>query len=495
MIANLKPYPTKKESGVDWLGEVPAHWGIRRLKILCNMHSGDAITEEQIESVGDFPVYGGNGIRGYTSKYNHDGTFILIGRQGALCGNVHVARGRFWASEHAVVVTPRSDYFPRWLGAMLEVTNLNQYSIAAAQPGLSVERILELPIPVPPVCEQTAIARFLDPVDRHIRRYIHAKQKLIGLMEEQKQAIIQQAVTGQIDVQTGRPYPAYRASRLECFRHIPEHWRFARLKDVAQVQLGLTLGKDYRGTQTISRPYLRVANVQDGRVDLSHVKSVEVPVYEAEVTTLAEGDVLMTEGGDVDKLGRGCVWRDDIQGCLHQNHIFAVRCRQESLKPEFLVGLMASRYGRSYFQLTAKQTTNLASTNSSTLRAFPIPLPSVSDQEAILRFVSRNTRLLDEAIGRTETAIDRVREYLTRLINDVVTGTVDVREAFASSDTSRYWLKRVPEPNIGSSYGGRENLSISGTESQEDRRSLDLHRNKVPAYVPFANFERGAPSE
>ena len=230
MIANLKPYPTKKESGVDWLGEVPAHWGIWRLKILCNMHSGDAITEEQIESVGDFPVYGGNGIRGYASKYNHDGTFVLIGRQGALCGNVHVGRGRFWASEHAVVVTPRSDYFPRWLGAMLEVTNLNQYSISAAQPGLSVERILDLPIPVPPVHEQTVIARYLDHVERSIGRYIRAKQKLIALLKEQKQALIHEAVTGGIDVRTGRPYSSYKDSGIKWLGTVPAHWQVRAAK-------------------------------------------------------------------------------------------------------------------------------------------------------------------------------------------------------------------------------------------------------------------------
>ena len=172
------------------------------------MRSGDGITAESITPVGAYPVYGGNGQRGYTSEYTHDGTFVLIGRQGALCGNVHLARGRFWASEHAVVTTVRSGYLPEWLGAILTVMDLNQYSIAAAQPGLSVERVLALRLPVPPVSEQAAIVRFLDHADRRIRRYIRAQQKLIALLEEQKQAIINQAVTGQIDVRSGRPYPA-----------------------------------------------------------------------------------------------------------------------------------------------------------------------------------------------------------------------------------------------------------------------------------------------
>ena len=286
-----------------------------------------------------------------------------------------------------------------------------------------------LPCSIAPLSEQAVIVRFLDHADRHIRRYIRAKQKLIALLEEQKQAIIHQAVTGQIDVRTGQPYPTYKPSGVEWLDDVPEHWQLLRLKDVAQVQTGLTLGKDYRSTRTISRLYLRVANVQAGCLDLTHVKSINVPLNEADRTTLLTGDVLMTEGGDIDKLGRGCVWRDEIPGCLHQNHIFAVRCRRGLLSPEFLVGLMGSIHGRAYFEFTAKQTTNLASTNSSTLRKFPIFLPALEEQVAILNVISEETNALDNAIGRSKREIDLIQEYRTRLIADVVTGKLDVRGA------------------------------------------------------------------
>ena len=218
---------------------------------------------------------------------------------------------------------------------------------------------------------------------------------------------------------------------MEWLGDVPEHWTMARLKDAATVQTGLTLGKSYIGMATQSRPYLRVANVQVGRVDLRHVKHIEVPAMEANGATLRPGDVLMTEGGDIDKLGRGCIWSDEIPGCLHQNHVFAVRCRRGILIPEFLVGLMASRHGRAYFQLTAKQTTNLASTNSSTLRAFPVILPPVEEQQTILEDISRRTTGLNATRARAESEISLLREYRTRLIADVVTGKLDVREAAA----------------------------------------------------------------
>ena len=299
-------------------------------------------------------------------------------------------------------------------------------------PAIAEIKLANFHVGVPPVPEQAAIVRFLDHADRRIRRSIRAKQKLIALLEEQKQAIIHQAVTGQIDARTGQPYPAYKPSGVGCLGDVPAYWELVRLKDVAQVQTGLTLGKDYGGARTISRPYLRVANVQTGHLNLGQVKSIDVPPSEAERSALLDGDVLMTEGGDIDKLGRGCIWNNEIPGCLHQNHIFAVRCNRNALDPEFLVGLMASQHGRAYFQLTAKQTTNLASTNSTTLRAFPIPLPPLDDQLSILRAISETANALDSAAGRAATEIDLLHEYRTRLVADVVTGKLDVREAAAT---------------------------------------------------------------
>ena len=117
----LDPSIQLKPSGVEWLGDVPEHWGIQRLKTVCGMKSGEGITAMSIENEGEYPVYGGNGLRGYTSEFTHDGDYVLIGRQGALCGNVHIARGQFWASEHAVVTTVYTDHILEWLSALLEV--------------------------------------------------------------------------------------------------------------------------------------------------------------------------------------------------------------------------------------------------------------------------------------------------------------------------------------------------------------------------------------
>ena len=172
---------------------------------------------------------------------------------------------------------------------------------------------------------------------------------------------------------------------------VPKGWKLVCLKRISEIQGGLTLGKDYDGP-LIERPYLRVANVQDGHLDLSDVTTIEVPADVAARVELRADDVLMTEGGDLDKLGRGHLWNGEIDGCLHQNHIFALRCFRHKLLPKFLTYLTASRYGRDYFEATGKRTTNLASTNSTKVGEFPIPLPPSKSRNTSSSFLTRASK-------------------------------------------------------------------------------------------------------
>ena len=194
------PYPAYKPSGVAWLGEIPAHWEIRRLKYMAKLKSGENITSESINEKGDYPVFGGNGLRGYTKSYTHEGTYILIGRQGALCGNINYASGKFWASEHAVVVNPKCDFEVFWFGELLKAMNLNQYSMAAAQPGLSVERITNLTIPLPSLQEQKEISDFIVNNTKSFNLTISRCEREIALMQEYRARLIADVVTGQRDV-------------------------------------------------------------------------------------------------------------------------------------------------------------------------------------------------------------------------------------------------------------------------------------------------------
>ena len=198
----LAPDVPLKNSGVEWLGEIPAHWEVKRLKRLAFMQAGTAITGDDIGAEGDYPVFGGNGVRGYSSSFTHEGEFPLVGRQGALCGCVNFATGKFWASEHAVVLRPNVGVNPTWLAQLLQVMSLNQYSQSAAQPGLSVETIGSIAAPAPLKTEQRAIASFLDCETAKIDALVAKVREAIDHLKERRAALIAAAVTGRLDIGT-----------------------------------------------------------------------------------------------------------------------------------------------------------------------------------------------------------------------------------------------------------------------------------------------------
>lgn len=195
----LNPDANMKDSGVDWIGEIPEHWEVRKLKHIAKLKSGDTISSDSFTEDG-FPVYGGNGFRGYTNRFTNDGEYVLIGRQGALCGNVNYATGKFFASEHAVVVYPYDHENVAWLGEVIRASNLNQYSQSAAQPGLAVSVIENIAYPYPPEKERTAIAEYLAQQMNAINAALHNIERQISLLQERKQIIINDVVTGKVKV-------------------------------------------------------------------------------------------------------------------------------------------------------------------------------------------------------------------------------------------------------------------------------------------------------
>lgn len=186
-----------KDSRVDWIGKTPKHWRLLSLKYLCTMQAGKNLVSEQIEEYGKYPVYGGNGIRGYFSDYNNEGEYLLVGRQGALCGNVHRVTGRFWATEHAVVTKNTAMVSLTFLYYLLKGMKLNQYaSNSAAQPGLSVGAISNIKTVLPPMNEQSKIAIHLDKKCSMIDALICEKEALLGELDTYKRSLIFETVTG-----------------------------------------------------------------------------------------------------------------------------------------------------------------------------------------------------------------------------------------------------------------------------------------------------------
>lgn len=411
-------------------------------------------------------VFLGRGVIGYPSdggQVHKPGldlsTYQIVRRGDFVLNNQQAWRGSVGVSSLEGIISPAYIVFqleatlnPDFANYLFQSHDMVAQYVTASKGVGDIQRDVHIPwlrnikVPIPSNAEQTVISRFLDAADARVQRAIRAKRRVIDLLNEEKQAIVDAALTN-------------AEGRLV--------WRRTRLKYEAEVQTGVTLGKRYVGETLHAYPYLRVANVQSGYLDLSVVKTVQVPSSEATASRLAVGDVLMTEGGDIDKLGRGCVWRGEVPGCLHQNHIFVVRTASRLL-PEFLVLAMISAKGRHYFQSTAKQTTNLASTNQTTIRNLSLQLPSIENQRRMVSEVTAKSEHTEQRIRRTANEIELLREYRVRLVADVVTGKLDVRAvqlAEVEADKETESLDETEQENI---EGDEELVGITEGEDAGD---------------------------
>ena len=271
---------------------------------------------------------------------------------------------------------------------------------------------LNLPILLPPLPEQRAIAAVLDAIDDAIER----TEGVIAATGQLRDSLLHQLLT--------RGIPGWHTEWKEApgLGTIPVGWEVVRLGEVAKVQTGKAVNRKTSSGADIEVPYLSVANVKDGYLDLGEVKTLRVSKNEVGRYGLKSEDVLFTEGGDADKLGRGTVWKQEIPLCLHQNHIFAVRPHESVLKAVFLAFFAASRFGKNYFLGAAKQTTNLASVNSTQLREMPISLPPLREQQAISGLLDG----VDVTIGEAKKERDGLQLLKESTADTLLTGRVRV---------------------------------------------------------------------
>lgn len=196
-------------------------------------------------------------------------------------------------------------------------------------------------------------------------------------------------------------------------------WPVVALRDAADIAAGITLGRKTKETDLIEVPYLRVANVQDGQLVLTDMKTVAATRREIEKWTLRNGDLLLTEGGDLDKLGRGACWREQLSICIHQNHIFRVRFPADRYDPNFVALQVRSPYGKAYFLAHAKKTTGIASINQQVLGAFPLLSPPLAEQQAFASALKAQLAAVEEARQAAQAQLYEIEQLPSRLLAQV----------------------------------------------------------------------------
>jgi len=444
MIPGLNPYAAYKDSGVPWLGEVPAHW-----RVLPNRATFSEVTDRehpqeqmlsvtiakgvvrQKELLEDSAKKDSSRLDKTAYKLVEPGD-VAYNKMRAWQGAVGVSQYRGIVSPAYVVQRPRRGARSRYLHYLLRTPAFAKeaerwsYGITSDMWSLRPEHFKMIYVCLPSFLEQTAIVRFLDHADRRIQRYIRAKQKLIALLEEQKQAIIHQAVTGQTDVRTGQPYPATKPSGVEWLGDIPEHWQIAALRHRYSQCLGKMLDSK-RITGNHPLPYLRNVDVQWDRINTKDLPTMDIPPDEYERYTVQQGDLLVCEGGEV---GRCALWSDELPVCGFQKALHRLRPRKAGQDvPRFLH--YALRVAVKGDALNDGHLSTIAHLTGDKLRAHRFPFPPVAEQKALVSFLDAVSKQADRAVFRAECQIELLSEYRTRLIADVVTGKLDVREAAA----------------------------------------------------------------
>ena len=414
--------------------EIPVGWEWCRLKHICSMQAGKNISANKIFSdKSDSHPYrcvGGNGLRGYTENFNSHGHYSIIGRQGALCGCVNIEKGKFYATEHAVVVDTYEILSSLFMYYFLTALNLNKYATATAQPGLAVSNVLEVMCPLPPLNEGERIIEKLSLLIPLIENYnvIQEKQDILNgsIKEQLKKSVLQEAIQGKLVPQIAEEGTAQElleqiemekqnlvkegklkkstfassvifrgddnkycekiGKSVQCIDEeipfeIPESWVWCKFQDIANSELGKTMNKaSDKGGEV---PYLCSINVYWDKVDLSNVKIAPFSIAEKEKYLLQKGDLLICEGGEA---GRCAIWSND-KTMYYQNALHRVRFYGK-ISSKFIQNVIRIYKTMGIIDKKSKGMTIKHFTKTA-LNSLYVPLPPVREQQRIVAQIEK----------------------------------------------------------------------------------------------------------
>lgn len=321
---------------------------------------------------------------------------VLFARRNAYLRRASLVDFNGICSGDAFVVREKHDrVIPGFLALVLNSEVLWDYANSNAA-GTMSKRVKwrdleEYKFLLPPKEQQEQMSELLWAGDHLIQQYLKLKNKLENVVDS--------------NLQSAFSYPD------SCF----STFTITPLREICEVQTGIAKGKKVDDSKSIDLPYLSVANVQDGYLDLNDVKKITITTKDIKRYSLKIGDVLITEGGDFDKVGRGTVWRGEIDTCLHQNHVFSVRPNVTLALSDFISFQTGSKYGKNYFLKCAKKTSNLASINSTQLKEFPVILPPLEEQIKLVE----DLLIIKKSIIEATKAIDHSKLITKALLQQV----------------------------------------------------------------------------
>ena len=383
----------------------------KTLGIVATYINGKAFKPAEWEMTG-LPIIRIQNLTDSKAKYNyssaqHDERFrvqngdLLFAWSASL--GAHIWRGGdAWLNQHIFRVVPNEGIDKVYLYYYLcsVVAELYSKTHGSGMVHITKGPFMATQIPVPTLDEQKCIVSRIEELFSKLDNGVETLRKTKQQLAVYRQAVISAAFPEMTEENT------------------------VRLDEIADISGGITKGRDLSKQETIHLPYLRVANVQNGYLDLSQMKTIELKTSEMEKYFLCAGDVLYTEGGDRDKLGRGTVWNDEIPNCVHQNHIFKARLDQTKANPRYVAYWSMSAFARNYFYNKGKQSVNLASINKTVLSALTLPLPRLTEQETVLREIESRLSVCDEIEKTVDTALQQAEAMRQSILKQAFEGKI-----------------------------------------------------------------------
>ncbi len=418
-------YPSYKESGVEWLGEVPEGWGTSRLKFLCKITTGGKDTENKVDN-GDYPFY----VRSQTveriNSYSFNGEAILTAGDGVGVGKVfHYTNGKFDFHQRVYLFYRFKKIVGRFL---FEYIKNNFHKVALAGEAKSTVDSLRLPliqnftITLPPLQEQKIIANYLDKATTKIDTLIEKQTKLIELLKEKRQAVISSAVTRGLDASV-----PMKDSGVEWLGEIPEKWSVKKLRHIGLLQNGISRGSEYFGS---GYPFVNYGDIYNNFSLPKSVKGKAQSLKEdRRIYSVKKGDIFFTRTSEtIDDIGMASTCINTIEDAVFSG--FVIRFRQLSLKIDANYSKFYFRtgYSQSFFEKGLNLVTR-ASLGQDTLKLLPALIPPIEEQKMIATYLNDKTVKIDNLITKSIQAIALLKEKRTALISAAVAGKIDVRDA------------------------------------------------------------------
>lgn len=451
-MAIYKPYPKYKNSNIPWLGEIPEHWRPTHIKGITKTYSEKGKPELELLSV--YRDYGVIKKSSRNDNHNKPGmdlsSYKVVHPNTLVLNKMKTWSGSLGVSNYFGIVSPAYitckidleqvetkylNYLLRCKNYVFEYNRLS-YGVRPSQWDMRYQDFKLIPIYLPPKQEQIAIAHFLDYKLAKINRFIQKKNQLIKLLNEQKAAIINQAVTKGLD-----PNAKMKDSGIEWLGEIPEHWEVRKLKYVANVVLGKMLCNEDKGGY-FKKPYLKSKNIQWLNVDVSDVEEMWFSEEELKIYRLKKGDLILSEGGEV---GKTCMWNNELDECYIQNSAHKVTIKGENVNTYFLY--LFNTYGKKGGFDSIVNRVSIAHLTKDKLINIKCLIPTLSEQQQIVSHIEKETATINTTISKIEKELALVEEYKTALIAEAVTGKIDVRSYEVPEISEEETYEEIEDPD------------------------------------------------